>query len=252
MTELSWNKKNIQPSKVLSIGEEIEVMVLDVNQTKRKISLGLKQCQENPWRKFAEEHPAGTKLNGIVKNITEFGIFVGVTDELDGMVHVSDLSWGAGSTDDKSKNVQKGQKVEVVVLDVNPEKERISLGIKQLENDPYAEAEANTKKGDVVSAEVIDIHPTGVDVKLENGLNGFIKKNDISSDKTKQKSESLKIGEQIEAVVLNIDKSRCVNLSIKSMEIQREKEALQQFGSSDKGANLGEILEEAISKKKEE
>jgi small subunit ribosomal protein S1 len=252
MTELSWIRKNIQPNKVLNVDEEVEVMVLDINPIKRKISLGIKQCQENPWKKFAEEHPIGTKLNGIVKNITEFGIFIGVTEELDGMVHVSDLSWGAGSVDDKSKNIQKGQEVEVVVLDVNPEKERISLGVKQLENDPYAKAEANTKKGDVVFAEVVNIQPAGIDVELENGLKGFVKKVDISSDRTRQRSKTLEIGEKIEAMVLNIGKSRCVNLSIKALEIKREKEALQKFGSSDSGANLGDILEEAMAKKEEE
>jgi small subunit ribosomal protein S1 len=251
MTELSWTKKNIHPSKVLSIGEEVEVMILEINTTKKKISLGFKQCKENPWKKFAEEHTAGTKLNGIVKNITEFGVFVGVNEELDGMVHVSDLSWGAGNADDRSKNIQQGQEIEVVVLEVNPEKERISLGIKQLEHDPHAEAIANTKKGDIVFAEVTNIQASGVEVKLKNGLTGFVKKIDISSNKAKKAPNSLKIGEEVEAVVLGIDKSRTVNLSIKNLELQREKEALEQLGeSSDTGTtNLGDILEAAMSEK---
>lgn len=250
MTELSWVKKSVHPSKIMAVGDEVQVMVLEVNPEKRKISLGLKQCQDNPWKKFAEEHPVGTKLDGIVKNITEFGIFVGVDEELDGMVHISDVSWAAGSADDKSKNIQKGQKVGVVVLDINPDKERISLGIKQLEEDPYAEAEINTKKGDVVTATVTNIQTAGVDVKLENGLSGFIKKIDISMDKNKQKPDTLAIDEKVEAMVLSIDKSRCVNLSIKALEMQREKEALKQFGSTDSGASLGDILEEAMSAKK--
>ncbi len=252
MTELSWVRKNIQPSKIVNIGDEVEVMVLEVNPQKRKISLGLKQCQENPWKKFAEEHPVGAKLEGIVKNITEFGIFVGVNDLLDGMVHMSDVSWNDGSRDDKSKDIEKGQKIDVIVLDVNPEKERINLGIKQLADDPYAEAAENTKKGDVVVAEIKEIHTAGVDVVLENGLSGFIKKSNISSEKSKQKTDSLAVGEKVEALVLNIEKtSRRVNLSIKALEIQREKEALQQFGSTDSGASLGDILGEALKKKEE-
>lgn len=252
MTELSWVRKNAQPNKIVNIGDEVEVMVLEVNPQKRKISLGLKQCQENPWKKFAEEHPVGTKLEGVVKNITEFGIFVGVNDLLDGMVHMSDVSWNDGSKEDKSKDIEKGQKIEVIVLDVNPEKERINLGIKQLADDPYAEAVENTKKGDAVVAEIKEIHTAGVDVVLENGLSGFIKKSDISSEKSKQKTDTLAIGEKVEALVLNVEKSsRRVNLSIKALEIQREKEALQQFGSTDSGASLGDILGEALKKKEE-
>lgn len=253
MSELSWLRKNVQPSKVVNVGDVVDAMVLEVNPQKRKISLGLKQCQPNPWQKFAEEHPVGTKLDGIVKNITEFGIFVGVNDVLDGMVHMSDVSWNDGSNEDKSKQLEKGQKIEVVVLDVNPEKERINLGIKQLENDPYAEAASSTKKGDVVVAEVKKIQTAGVDVVLENGLNGFIKRGDISSEKGKQRADVLAVGEKVEAVVLGVEKgSRRVNLSIKALEIQREKEALEQFGSTDSGASLGDILGAAFEKKEEE
>lgn len=253
MTELSWVRKNTQPSKVVNIGDDVEVMVLEVNPQKRKISLGLKQCQENPWKQFAEQHPVGTKLEGIVKNMTEFGIFVGVNDLLDGMVHMSDVSWNDGSNEDKSKQIEKGQKIEVIVLDVNPEKERINLGIKQLADDPYAKAADSTKKGDVVVAEVKEIHANGVDVVLENGLSGFIKKIDISSDKTKQRTDTLAVGEKVEAAVIGIEKTtRRVNLSIKFLEIQREKEALQQFGSADSGASLGDILGAALKKKEEE
>lgn len=250
-TELSWIRKNAIPSKVVNVGDEVEVMVLDVNQEKKKISLGLKQCQENPWQTFADEHPVGTKLEGIVKNTTEFGIFVGVTDMLDGMVHMSDVSWADGSRDDKSKDFEKGQKIEVVVLDVNPEKERISLGIKQLADDPYAAAAGSTKKGDAVTAEVKDVMSGGLEVVLENGLQGFIKKLDLSSDKNRQRPEAFSIGDKVEAIVLGIDKDRQVSLSIKALEIQREKEALQQFGSADSGASLGDILGAALKKKEE-
>lgn len=252
VTELSWTRKNIHPSKVVNIGDEVEVMVLDVNAQKRKISLGLKQCLDNPWKKFAEEHPAGTKLQGEVKNITEFGVFVGVTDTLDGMVHMSDISWAAGSSDDKSKDLKKGQIIDVVVLDVNPDKERISLGIKQLEADPLAGALSGTKKGDVVSVEVVGSNPAGLDVVLDNGLRGFIKRSDLSIDRSKQRIDEFGIGDRVEAVVINIDKaSRTASLSIKSLDIQREREILQQFGSSDNVASLGDILGAAISAKKE-
>lgn len=249
MTELSWVRKTVHPSKILTIGDNIEVMILDVNQEKRKISLGLKQCQENPWKKFAEEHPAGTKLSGVVKNITEFGVFVGVNEELDGMIHMSDISWAAGSSDDKSKDIHKGQEVEVIVLDINPEKERISLGIKQLADDPYASAAAGIKIGAVVSAEVTNVQNAGLDVKLDNGLSGFVKKIDISSDKT-QRADSFSVGDKIEAAVLSMDKSRVVNLSIKALEIQREKEALATFGSAESGsASFGDILGAAMNAK---
>lgn len=251
MTELSWFK-NTQPSKLLTLGQEVEAMVLEINPEKRKIALGLKQCQPNPWKEFAENHPVGTKLEGVVKNVTEFGVFVGVTDTLDGMVHVSDVSWNDGSNKDKSKMFEKGQKIEVVVLAVDPVKERISLGIKQLENDPYANATSSTKKGDVVVAEVKEIHSNGVDVILENGLNGFIKSADISRDKTRSKPDALAIGEKLEAIVLGMAKgSRRVNLSIKALEIKREKDALEKYGSTESGASLGDILGVALEKKKE-
>ncbi|MDR2598474.1 MAG: 30S ribosomal protein S1 [Holosporales bacterium] len=252
MTELSWLRKNVHPSKLVSIGDEVEVVVLDVNPAKRKISLGLKQCQENPWKQFAETHPVGTKLEGVVKNITEFGIFVGVTDLLDGMVHISDVSWNSGSKDDKSKELQKGQSIEVIVLDVNPEKERISLGIKQLESDPCAGIERmNDQKGETVSATVKEIQATGVAVVLENGLPGFIRKENISSDRMNQKSEALSVGEKVEAMVLGVDKvARVVSLSIKGLELKQEKEDLERFGSApESGARLGDILEVAMKER---
>ncbi|MDR1234288.1 MAG: 30S ribosomal protein S1 [Holosporales bacterium] len=252
ITELSWVRKNIHPSKLVTIGEEIEVIVLDVNPQKRKISLGLKQCQENPWKQFEETHPAGTKIEGIIKNITEFGIFVGVNDVLDGMVHVSDVSWHSGTKDDKSKDIQKGQKIEVIVLDVNPEKERINLGIKQLEDDPYAElTKMIDRKGDGVFVTVKEIHQAGVDVELEDGLPGFIKKGDISSDKNRQRSDAMRVGEKVEAMILGIDRgAKVVNLTIRGLEIKREKEAVEQFGTTDKeGASLGDILGLALKEK---
>jgi small subunit ribosomal protein S1 len=248
-SELSWVRKNVHPSKFVSAGDEVEVVILEINTTKRKISLGLKQCQENPWQKFADENPAGTVLSGIIRNITEFGIFVSVTDMLDGMVHVSDISWRSGASDDKSKDLQIGQTIDVVVLGVNPEKERISLGIKQLEKDPYAEAAASVKKGDVVTATVSAIQSNIVEVVLDNGLPGLIKKSDISADRYKQRTDTLAIGEKVEACVLSIDAStHRVLLSVKGLDIKREKEALEKFGTNDGGTSFGDILEDAIKR----
>jgi small subunit ribosomal protein S1 len=252
MTDLSWIRKDIHPSKVVSPGDEVEVVVLDVNMAKRKISLGLKQCQENPWQKFADENPVGTKLQGVVKNMTEFGIFVAVDDALDGMVHISNLSWNPDAIDDKALEIQVGQTIDVVVLDVNPEKERISLGIKQLENDPHAGAIADINKDDVVTATITDVSANGAEVVLDSGLPGFIRKGDFSINKTDQQSGKLEVGDKVEACVTAIDKAaRRVGLSIKVLEARREKERLEEFGSTggDGSSNLGDMIEAAIKDK---
>jgi small subunit ribosomal protein S1 len=246
-TELSWIKKNMHPSKIVSPGDEVEVMVLEVNTIKKKIGLGIKQCQENPWQKFADENPVGTIISGVIKNITEFGIFVSVNDILDGMVHVSDISWSTETNEYKSKDLQIGQTVNVAVLSVNPEKERISLGMKQLEKDPYAEAASTVKKGDIVVATVTGIQSNLVDVTLDNGLPGVIKRADISTDKEKQRTDTLSVGEKVEGLVLSIDAStHRVSLTIKGLDIKREREALEKFGATDGGASLGDILGDAI------
>ena len=252
LSELSWLKKGVTPSKLLTIGQEVEAMVLEVNAERKKLALSLKQCQPNPWKDFEENHPVGTKIEGVVKTITEFGIFVGVTDLLDGMVHVTDVSWQDGSSEDKSKKIKKGDKIEVVVLGVDPVKERISLGIKQLEDDPYAEAMQSTKKGNIVVAEIKELHNNGLEVVLDNGLTGFIKVNDISNDKSKRKADAFAVGEKIEALVLGFERgTRRVNLSIRALEVKREKEALEKYGSADSGASLGDILGVALDKKPE-
>ncbi|MDR0942068.1 MAG: 30S ribosomal protein S1 [Holosporales bacterium] len=237
ITEFSWTRRNVPPNKMVNIGDIVEVMVLEVNTPKRKISLGLKQCQENPWEAFAKEHPVGTKLKGEVKNITEFGIFVGVNDALDGMIHMSDVSWSGSSQEEIAKEFEKGKEIEVVVLDVKPDKQRINLGIKQLAENPYSVASSKFKKGDIVVATVKEIRNSGVDVTLEGNIFGFIK--------TRQKMDTA-VGEKVEAIVLNVDKNGIVNLSIKALEMQREKEALEQFGSTDSGASLGDILGAAM------
>ena len=249
MSEISWTNKTSAPSKLLTVGQEVDVMVMDVNQEKKKIALSIKRCQDNPWKKFADEHQQGEKLHGVIKNVTEFGIFVEVAENLDGMVHISDFSWKAGTDDDESKKYQKGQEIDVVVLAVDPEKERINLGIKQLESDPYADAIANTHKGNVVQATVVNVLESGIEVKLDNGLPGFVKRAELSNDRNNQKTTNFDVGDKIEALVINIDKSRTVNLSIKAYEIQEEKKALESLSSNDSKASIGDILDNVISDK---
>jgi small subunit ribosomal protein S1 len=249
VTEMSWTKKNIHPSKIVSLGQELEIVVLEVDVAKRRISLGLKQCQENPWQKFVEQHPVGSVLDGVVKNITEFGLFVGVNDELDGMVHLSDLSWDKPG-EEVITTFTKNQTVQVKVLDVDAEKERISLGVKQLSEDPIGESLVQTKKGDVVTCTITQITDKGIDVLLANGLTGFIKKGDLSRDRSEQRTERFAMGEKIDAKVVSIDKTtRKASLSIKALEIEEEKQALSEYGSSDSGASLGDILGAAMKKK---
>jgi small subunit ribosomal protein S1 len=244
---MSWTKKNVHPGKIVSTSQEVEVMVLDVDPVKRRISLGLKQCLDNPWDSFAKNHPAGTVLEGEVKNITEFGLFVGLPGEIDGMVHLSDLDW-AKSGDEAIKDYQKGQMVKVKVLDTDMEKERISLGIKQLSGDPYAEAIGTVNKGDVVTCTVKAIGDKGIDVDV-NGAPGFIRKTDLARDRSEQRPERFNVGDKVDAIVTMVDRtSHRVQLSIKTREIDEEKKAMQQYGSSDSGASLGDILGAALSR----
>ena len=222
-------------------------MVLDVDMSKRRISLGLKQCMPNPWESFAEKYPAGTELDGEVRNITEFGLFVGLPGEIDGMVHLSDLDWSK-SGDEAIKEYQKGQTVKVKVLDTDIEKERISLGIKQLSGDPYAEAMDTVNKGDVVTCTVKAIGDKGIDVDV-NGAPGFIRKADLARDRSEQRPDRFAIGDKVDAIVTAVDRaSHRVQLSIKTREIDEEKKAMAQYGSSDSGASLGDILGAALSR----
>jgi len=247
VTEMSWTKKNVHPSKILTQTQEVEVQVLEVDMTKRRISLGLKQCSENPWVRFAEKFPIGSILEGEIKNITEFGMFVGVDDEIDGMVHMTDVSWDSKD----SAEFKKGDVVKVKVLDVDAEKERISLGIKQLNDDPYAAAASGLAKGTVVTCTVSEIHDKGIEVTLESGLTGSIKKADLSRERSEQRPDRFAIGEKLDAMVLSMDRSgRKANLSIKARELEEEKQAMTEFGSADSGASLGDILGEAMSKAK--
>ncbi|MBI1238227.1 MAG: 30S ribosomal protein S1 [Alphaproteobacteria bacterium] len=250
VSEMSWVKKNVHPGKIVSTSQEVEVMVLEVDATKRRISLGLKQTMENPWAHFAETHPAGTEIEGEVKNITEFGLFIGLDEDIDGMVHMSDLSWDTPG-EEAMKAYNKGDRVKAVVLDVDVEKERISLGVKQAGADPMASV-GTIKKGDIVTCEVAAVNDGGIEVTVGDGMRTFIKRADLSRDRSEQRPERYAVGDKVDARVLVFDKqSRKLQLSIKAREIAEEKEAMAQYGSADSGASLGDILGAALAKKRE-
>ena len=251
VSEMSWTKKNVHPGKIVSTSQEVEVMILDVDPNKRRISLGLKQCMGNPWDEFAEKYPAGSELEGEVKNITEFGLFVGLPGEIDGMVHLSDIDWETPG-EEAIQTFKKGDMVKTKVLDVDTEKERISLGIKQLTSDPFAAGAAGLKKGGVVTCTVTQITDGGIEVSLSDGMTGFIRKSDLARDRSDQRPERFAVGEKVDAKVTNIDsKSRKVTLSIKAREVAEEKQAMAEFGSSDSGASLGDILGAALRQRQE-
>jgi small subunit ribosomal protein S1 len=247
VSEMSWTKKNVHPGKIVSTSQEVEVMVLDVDEQKRRISLGLKQCLSNPWDDFLENCPAGIELEGDIKNITEFGLFVGLPGEIDGMVHLSDLDWNRAG-DEAVKDYHKGDRVKVKVLDIDVDKERISLGIKQLSDDPFASALANLKKGSIITCTVHAIQDNGIEVQVADGIVGFIRKSELSRDRSEQRPDRFAVGEKMDAKVISLDrKNRKVTLSIKQREIEEEKQAMADYGSSDSGASLGDILGAAIS-----
>jgi len=251
VSEMSWTKKNVHPGKIVSTSQEVEVMVLDVDPQKRRISLGLKQCLANPWESFVEKFPAGTEVEGEVKNITEFGLFIGLPGDIDGMVHMSDLSWEK-SGDAAIAEFKKGDMVKAKVLDVDIEKERISLGIKQLSSDPFQDAVANIKKGDIVTCAVTQVTENGLEVQVD-GMTGFIRKAELSRDRSEQRPERFAVGEKIDAKVTMIEKgARKVTLSVKAREIDEEKAAMAEYGSSDSGASLGDILGAAMRKAQED
>ena len=251
VSEMSWTKKNVHPGKIVSTSQEVEVMVLEVDQEKRRISLGLKQCLENPWEAFASRHSVGSTVEGQVKNITEFGLFIGLTDDLDGMIHMSDLDWErAGEV--AIRDYHKGDAVKAKVLDIDTEKERISLGVKQLSEDPLSQADG-LKKGDVVTCKVAQVMDGGIEVEVAGGLKGFIRRAELSRDRSEQRPDRFAVGNKVDAVVTMFDRAkRQLTLSIKSREIREEKEAVAQFGSSDSGASLGDILGAAISRARQQ
>ncbi|HEY4275504.1 MAG TPA: 30S ribosomal protein S1 [Rhizomicrobium sp.] len=252
VSEMSWVKKNLAPSKLVTPGTEVDVQVLEVDSNKRRISLGLKQTQENPWNGFTSRHPIDSEIEGEVKSITEFGLFIGLDQDIDGMVHLSDLSWTEPG-EEAIKAYEKGQIVKAKVLDIDVEKERVSLGIKQLGNDPIEKAGAGggaIRKNQVVTATVTEVNDGGIEVSLADGVKSFIRRADLARDRNDQRPERFGKGDKVDALVTSIDKaSRKVSLSIKAREISEEKEAVAQFGSSDSGASLGDILGAALKKK---
>jgi len=252
VSEMSWTKKNVHPGKIVSTSQEVEVVVLDVDPNKRRISLGLKQTMENPWDQFAETFKVGNEVEGEIRNITEFGLFVGLPGDIDGMVHLSDIAWDQ-SGEEAMQGFTKGDTVKVKVLDVDVEKERISLGIKQLSEDPFASATGSVKKGAIVTATISEVNDGGIEVTTSGGLTTFIRRSDLSRDRSEQRPDRFAVGEKVDAKVINFDAgSRRISLSIKAKEIDEEKAAMKQYGSSDSGASLGDILGAALREKEQQ
>src|SRR5579883_2493280 len=251
VSEMSWTKKNVHPGKIVSTSQEVEVQVLEVDPVKRRISLGLKQTMQNPWEAFAEKHPVGSEVSGEVKNKTEFGLFIGLDGDVDGMVHLSDLDW-VKPGEQAMEEYKKGDVVHAKVLDVDVEKERISLGVKQLAVDPYSPKttgeDGELRKGSVVTCEVIEIKDGGVEVKIAGtDLTAFIKRSELARDRADQRPERFAVGEKVDARVTQFDrKARKIAVSIKALEVAEEKEAIAQYGSADSGASLGDILGAAL------
>ncbi len=251
VSEMSWTKKNVHPGKIVSTSQEVEVQILEVDPVKRRISLGLKQTMRNPWEVFMENHPPGSVVEGEVKNKTEFGLFLGLDGDVDGMVHLSDLDWKRPG-EQVIEEFKKGDVVRAQVLDVDVEKERISLGVKQLEGDPFAEA-GELKKGAVVTCEVTDVKESGLDVKIVGSdLETFIKRSELARDRSEQRTERFVVGQKVDARVTQFDrKARKVSVSIKALEVAEEKEAIAQYGTADSGASLGDILGAALKRANE-
>ncbi len=249
VSEMSWTKKNTHPGKIVSTSQQVEVQVLEVDPQKRRISLGLKQTQENPWDAFLTQHPKGSVVEGPIRNITEFGLFIGLDNGIDGMVHLSDLDWQKAG-DEVIKDYKKGDNVKAIVLDVDGSKERISLGVKQLSGDP-ADAMAKYKKGDAVTGTVTSVSDAGIEVKIaDSELTSFIKRADLSRDRSEQRPERFNVGDKVDAAVVSVDKAaRRIAVSIKALELAEEKQAVAQYGSTDSGASLGDIFKAAIKKR---
>ncbi|MEQ1688643.1 MAG: S1 RNA-binding domain-containing protein, partial [Sphingopyxis sp.] len=253
VSEMSWTKKNVHPGKIVSTSQEVEVTIIEVDSEKRRISLGLKQAQSNPWDDFAANNPVGTTVEGEVKNATEFGLFIGLAGDVDGMVHMSDIAWGISGEEALALH-RKGEMVKAVVLDVDVEKERISLGIKQLEKGaPAASAAAGAsglKKNEITTVTVLEVRDGGLEVQVgEDGATGFIKRTDLGRDRDEQRPERYQVGQKFDAMVTGFDRSKKPNFSVKAMQIADEKQAVEQYGSSDSGASLGDILGEALKAK---
>jgi small subunit ribosomal protein S1 len=249
VSEMSWTKKNVHPGKIVATSQEVEVMVLDVDASKRRISLGLKQVQRNPWEQFVDDHPIGSVVEGEIRNMTEFGLFIGIGPDIDGMVHMSDLSWDEPGELAMAK-YEKGQLIKAKVLDVDVEKERISLGVKQLAEDPAAAVLDRVQKGAVVTCVVTAVQSNGIEVKVDDVLTGFIRRAELARDKSDQRPDRFAIGEKVDAKVIAVDRAaRKLSLTIKGKEMEEDKKAIAEFGTSDSGASLGDILGAAIRRR---
>ncbi|MDN3566393.1 30S ribosomal protein S1 [Paeniroseomonas aquatica] len=252
VSEMSWTKKNVHPGKIVATSQEVDVLILDVDEPKRRISLGLKQAQGNPWEVFQEAHPPGSVVEGEIRNITEFGLFIGIGPDIDGMVHMSDLSWDVAG-EAAMANFNKGDIIKAKVLDVDVEKERISLGVKQLEADPAAEVLDKVRKGDVVTCIVTQVQANGIEVRVEDVLTGFIRRAELARDRGDQRPDKFAVGEKVDAKVTAVDRAaRRLALTIKGKEIEEEREAMKEYGSTDSGASLGDILGAAIRRRREQ
>ena len=266
VSEMSWTKKNVHPGKIVSTSQEVDVVILEVDQDKRRISLGLKQAINNPWDAFMEQHPVGSTVEGEVKNATEFGLFVGLDGDVDGMVHMSDIAWGVTGEEALALH-HKGETIQAVVLDIDPEKERISLGIKQLERGGVSvggsssagaasgggSSQGGVNKNTVTTVTVLEVRDGGLEVQMgDDGVTGFIKRTDLGRDRDEQRPERFQVGQKFDAMVIGFDRSKKPNFSIKAMQMAEEKQAVAQYGSSDSGASLGDILGAALKARNEE
>lgn len=249
VSEMSWTKKNVHPGKIVSSSQEVDVMVLDIDMEKRRISLGIKQCIANPWENFATTVKAGDEIEGEIRNITEFGLFVGLNDDIDGLVHLTDISWDVQG-DEAIQSYKKGDSVKAKVLEVDVNKERVSLGIKQLTEDTVGETLSNIKKGDIVTCTITKVVDGGLEVSVSENVTGFIRRSDLSRDRDEQRPERFAVDEKVDAQVTMVDgKARKLSLSIKAREMTEEKKAMADYGSSDSGASLGDILGAALAKR---
>ena len=251
VSEMDWTNKNVHPTKVVQLGDEVEVMILEIDEDRRRISLGMKQCLANPWEEFAQNHKKGDKVSGQIKSITDFGVFIGLPGNIDGLVHLSDLSWST-TGEEAIRNFKKGDEVQAVVLAIDTDKERISLGIKQLEGDPYTNYIATHEKNTIVRAVVKSVDAKGAVLQLEGDVEGYLRASEYSRDRVEDLSQLVKVGDELEAMIINVDrKSRNVNLSIKAKDQAEQHEAMQKFASESSAAsgttNLGALLKAKLN-----
>lgn len=252
VSEISWTKKNAHPSKLVAISQEVNVVILDIDAEKHRISLGIKQCEENPWQIYAEQHKEGNIIEGEIRNITDFGLFVGLSDDIDGLIHYSDISWTEPG-EEAIKAYTKGEMVKAKILAIDPEKERISLGIKQLEENPLKDELSDVKKGAVITCTVEEIQKDGITVRVSDNVTSFIRKNDLSRDKQEQRPDRFAVGERVDAKVTSVeDGGLKINVSIKALEADAHKRAVEEYGSTDSGARLGDILGAALGQSSSE